>query len=221
MTPCRSFAASGPATLTTPRSGSSANLVSAIVSPLRLQPASDLRMRGAGRRQAARGESHERHVRPRAQGRHRRQPGRRRHPRRRRARRAHRRHRQRSTSPGPARSSMRAACTCCRASSIRRCTSASRGSSIRKIWRAVSRSAVLGGVTAVFEMPNTKPLTTTASNARRQSGARPQSHVLRLRLLRRRHAREHRRHSHARKARGLGRHQGVHGLLDRRPAGRR
>ena len=83
-----------------------------------------------------------------------------------------------------------------------------------------SLAAVAGGVTAVFEMPNTKPLTTSRRNAGRQGAPRPQPHVLRLRLLRGRHAREHRRHPRAGAARRLGRHQGVHGRLDRRPAGR-
>ena len=53
-----------------------------------------------------------------------------------------------------------------------------------------SRSAVMGGVTAVFEMPNTEPLTVTRGDLHRQGEARPSSHALRLRLLRRRHARE-------------------------------
>ncbi len=43
-----------------------------------------------------------------------------------------------------------------------------------------SRAAVLGGVTCVFEMPNT--------NAGRQDRARAAPHALRLRLLGRRHA---------------------------------
>ena len=54
-----------------------------------------------------------------------------------------------------------------------------------------SRGAVLGGVTAVFEMPNTDPLTVTRRGAGRQGQARPSPHALRLRLLCRRHAREH------------------------------
>ncbi len=83
-----------------------------------------------------------------------------------------------------------------------------------------SRSAVLGGVTAVFEMPNTKPLTTTEATLAHKVRAGPQPHVLRLRLLRRRHARKHRRHPRAGEARGIGRHQGVHGIIDRRPPGR-
>ena len=51
-----------------------------------------------------------------------------------------------------------------------------------------SRAAVLGGVTAVFEMPNTDPLTTSADGARRQARAREGPHALRFRLLGRRHA---------------------------------
>ena len=83
-----------------------------------------------------------------------------------------------------------------------------------------SRSAVLGGVTAVFEMPNTNPITTSARGARRQGRARPSPHALRFRLLHRRHAREHRGSAGARTAAGLRRHQGVHGLVDRLTAGR-
>ena len=54
-----------------------------------------------------------------------------------------------------------------------------------------SRGAVLGGVTAVFEMPNTDPTTTSAEALadKVERGASP--HALRLRLLCRRHAREH------------------------------
>src|SRR4051794_6929743 len=55
MTPCSSLPASSPVTLTTPRSGRSAILVSAIDSRLRLQRASVLRMRTASRKQATRG----------------------------------------------------------------------------------------------------------------------------------------------------------------------
>ena len=54
------------------------------------------------------------------------------------------------------------ACTSCPASSTRRCISASRASSTRKIWKPAAALPSLGGVTAVFEMPNTKPLTTSA-----------------------------------------------------------
>ena len=58
-----------------------------------------------------------------------------------------------------------------------------------------SRAAVLGGVTAVFEMPNTNPLTTSAAALadKLRRGTRP--HALRLRLLGRRHARQCRRRS--------------------------
>ena len=54
-----------------------------------------------------------------------------------------------------------------------------------------SRGAVLGGVTAVFEMPNTDPLTTTAEALADKVTRGASPHALRLRLLRRRHAREH------------------------------
>ena len=83
-----------------------------------------------------------------------------------------------------------------------------------------SRAAVLGGVTAVFEMPNTNPLTTSAETLADKVQARHAPHALRLRLLGRRHARQCRRRRRARAAAGRGRHQGVHGLVDRRPAGR-
>ena len=53
-----------------------------------------------------------------------------------------------------------------------------------------SRGAVLGGVTSVFEMPNTNPLTTTAETLAEKVRLRHASHALRLRLLGRRHARE-------------------------------
>ena len=103
-------------------------------------------------------------FRSRAEGGTRRKPrwggrARRRHPRR-----AHCRHRRRSDLPRAAEIGRRhAACTCCPASSTPRCISASRGSSTRKTSRPAAARAVLGGVTAVFEMPNTKPLTTTAA----------------------------------------------------------
>ena len=84
-----------------------------------------------------------------------------------------------------------------------------------------SRAAVMGGVTAVFEMPNTKPLTTSAEALADKVRPRARPHVLRLRLLCRRHAREHRRHPGAGAPGGRGRHQGVHGLVHRRSAGRR
>ena len=78
-----------------------------------------------------------------------------------------------------------------------------------------SRGAVLGGVTAVFEMPNTEPPTTSAAALADKVAARTSPDALRFRVLRRRYAREHPR------ARGPGtasrrlRRQGVHGLLDR------
>ena len=83
-----------------------------------------------------------------------------------------------------------------------------------------SRAAVLGGVTAVFEMPNTEPTTTTAEALadKVQRGASP--HALRLRVLCRRDAREHARAWRARTAAGRLRGQGVHGLIDRLAADR-
>ena len=49
-----------------------------------------------------------------------------------------------------------------------------------------TRRAVLGGVTAVFEMPNTNPNTLTRGRPRRQAGPRQGPRVVRHRLLRRR-----------------------------------
>ena len=57
--------------------------------------------------------------------------------------------------------------------------------------------------------------------ARRQARAGQGPHALRLRLLGRRHARQCRRPSRARAAARRGGNQGVHGLIDRAPAGRR
>ncbi len=51
-----------------------------------------------------------------------------------------------------------------------------------------SRAAALGGVTAVFEMPNTDPLTTTAHALADKLRPRQRPHALRLRLLGRGHA---------------------------------
>ena len=83
-----------------------------------------------------------------------------------------------------------------------------------------SRAAVAGGVTAVFEMPNTNPLTTSADDPRRQARPRSPPDVLRFRLLGWRHARERRRHPGPGAAAGRRRHQGLHGLFDRQPARR-
>ena len=49
-----------------------------------------------------------------------------------------------------------------------------------------SRGAVLGGVTAVFEMPNTEPPTTNAAALADKVAARASPHALRLRVLCRR-----------------------------------
>ena len=51
-----------------------------------------------------------------------------------------------------------------------------------------ARAAVLGGVTAVFEMPNTNPQTTDARRAGGQDRARHRPHGVRFRVLGRRHA---------------------------------
>ncbi len=85
-----------------------------------------------------------------------------------------------------------------------------------------SRAAVLGGVTAVFEMPNTKPLTTSAATladkvARARKAACSATSPSTSAATRENVGDI----PDAGAARGLGRHQGVHGLLDRRSAGRR
>ncbi len=46
-----------------------------------------------------------------------------------------------------------------------RCISASRAPSTRRTFETGSLAAVMGGVTAVFEMPNTNPLTTERGGA--------------------------------------------------------
>ena len=51
-----------------------------------------------------------------------------------------------------------------------------------------SRAAVLGGVTAVFEMPNTNPLTTTPEALAEKVSRATVADALRFRLLCRRHA---------------------------------
>ena len=79
-----------------------------------------------------------------------------------------------------------------------------------------SRAAVMGGVTAVFEMPNTSPLTVTAAALADKLARARQPHALRLRLLRRRHPRQCRRGRRAGAAAGRRRHQDLHGLVDRR-----
>ena len=84
-----------------------------------------------------------------------------------------------------------------------------------------SRAAVLGGVTAVFEMPNTDPTTTTAEAlADKMRRAKGRMHCD-FAFWVGGHARQRRRHSRARTAAGRGGNQGVHGLFDRAAAGRR
>ena len=60
-----------------------------------------------------------------------------------------------------------------------------------------SRGAVMGGVTAVFEMPNTKPLTTTPELLADKVARARKPYVLRFRILCRRYARERRRYPDA------------------------
>ena len=101
-----------------------------------------------------------------------------------------RRHRRPVAGLRRARRSIAGACTSCRASSTRRCISASPASTTRRIWRPAPAPPCMGGVTAVFEMPNTNPQTTTPEALADKVRARPPPHALRLRLLGRRHARE-------------------------------
>ena len=84
-----------------------------------------------------------------------------------------------------------------------------------------SRAAVLGGVTAVFEMPNTKPLTTTAE-ALADKVCRAANRMFCDFAFWVGGARDNvRRHSRARALARRGGHKGVHGLFDRLAAGRR
>ena len=83
-----------------------------------------------------------------------------------------------------------------------------------------SRSAVMGGVTAVFEMPNTDPLTVDRSDLHRQGEARPSPHALRFRVFHRRHPRECAGFAGTGARARLRRRQGVHRLVHRRAAGR-
>ncbi len=83
-----------------------------------------------------------------------------------------------------------------------------------------SRSAVMGGVTAVFEMPNTDPLTVTEATFTDKVKARPSPHALRFRVLHRRHPRQCGGPAGTGTRARLRRRQGIHRLLDRRAAGR-
>ena len=82
-----------------------------------------------------------------------------------------------------------------------------------------SRSAVMGGVTAVFEMPNTDPLTITRAGLHRQGEGRPPSHALRFCVLHRRHPRQCGRSAGTGARARLRRRQGVHRLVHRRAPG--
>ena len=84
-----------------------------------------------------------------------------------------------------------------------------------------SRAAALGGVTAVFEMPNTRSDDDDGGRSRRQASPGEGPHALRLRLLGRRHARQCRRPFRARAPAGRRRDQGVHGVVDGKAARRR
>ena len=83
-----------------------------------------------------------------------------------------------------------------------------------------SWSAVLGGVTAVFEMPNTKPATTSeaalADKVARATGRMHCDFAFFVGC----HAREYARACRARAPARRRRHQGVHGVIDRRSPGR-
>ena len=83
-----------------------------------------------------------------------------------------------------------------------------------------SRSAVMGGVTAVFEMPNTDPLTVTEQAFTDKVKARPPPHALRFCVLYRRHPRQRGRSAGTGARARLRRRQGVHRLVHRRAAGR-
>ena len=79
-----------------------------------------------------------------------------------------------------------------------------------------SRSAVMGGVTAVFEMPNTDPLTVSEQAFTGKVKRRPPPHALRFCVLHRRHPRQRGRSAGAGARARLRRRQGVHRLVHRR-----
>ena len=83
-----------------------------------------------------------------------------------------------------------------------------------------SRSAVMGGVTAVFEMPNTNPLTVTEETFTAKVKAGASSDALRLRFLHRRHPRECAGSAGTGTRARLRRRQGVHRIVHRCAAGR-
>ena len=91
--------------------------------------------------------------------------------RRRRARRPHRRDRRPGARPRPARCSTRAGLTVLPGVIDTQVHFREPGLEWKEDLESGSRAAVLGGVTAVFEMPNTDPTTTDAEALRRQ--ARP------------------------------------------------
>ena len=72
------------------------------------------------------------------------------------------RRRRRRDAAGEARRSTRPACTCCPAPSMSTCISAIRAIRTRRTWASGTAAAAFGGVTTVFDMPNTIPPTGTA-----------------------------------------------------------
>ena len=96
-----------------------------------------------------------------------------------------------------------------------------RAASTRKTWRPAAAPPCMGGVTAVFEMPNTNPLTTSAATL--ADKVRPRARTACTATMPSTSAARARTSTTSRRWSGSrrGRHQGVHGLLDRRPAGRR
>ena len=61
---------------------------------------------------------------------------------------------------------------CCPARSTARCISANLATNTRKTWRLAAAPPCLGGVTSVFEMPNTAPPTTSREAIAGQAGPR-------------------------------------------------
>ncbi len=83
---------------------------------------------------------------------------------------------------GPAPSTA-AGCIFCPASSTPMCISASPALEHKEDLQSGSRAAVMGGVTAVFEMPNTQPPTISAEAQADKVRRADNPHVLRFRLL--------------------------------------
>ncbi len=128
-----------------------------------------------------------------------------------------RRRARRSTPPG---------CTCCPARSTCTCISAIPAIRTRKTWQTGTAAAAFGGVTTVFDMPNTIPPTGTAEVLAAKHAHRRRQGACRLRPLRPARRGHHRARAGADRGRRdrlqalHGQHLRQHALaLDRRDAG--